>query len=708
MKKTYDIIKEYEKRMKQEMEPSNLENNLSYSQDYEKFKEEQMPIFSSYEKWANFLGNIFTINIAEKDRIKVQENLNMAHLNVTASQAVVLSIVSMLLIFFFSGITLVSIFLIQGEISILSAFLGLIISMFVFYYTYTLPERLAMMWKLNASSQMVPAILYIVVYMKHTSNLERAIGFAAQHLEGPLALDFKKIFYDVEIGKYSSIKESINNYLKKWKKDAPEFLEAINLIESSLYEPTNARRIEILEKSLQVELDGVYEKMLKFSQEIRTPLTNIYMLGIILPTLGLAMLPLASALVPQMVSLSLIFTLFNLLIPFFVFYMSNQVLMKRPGGYGNASIINSEEKFEKFNSKIPMIISGIIVIPLIIVALLPFLLQLNMIESLGLQKDYRFEFLQISLFDFKEVDGELKGPYSPLAVFLSLFLPLAISLFFTISYKDKTKELIVENQRTEILESEFTNSIFQLGNRLADGIPAEIAFGKVAASTQGLETQKFFSLTNQNIQQQGMSVEEAIFNKRIGSLTQFPSPLIATSMRILLESVKKGLKIGAQSLMSISQYLKNIQKINQRLKDLLAEIVSDMRSNMTFLAPLLSGIVVGLATMITTILNKLADLKIEQQAEMGSFGGLGGIMDLFEITEIIPPYFLQIIIGLYIIEIIFILNSTLSTVNHGKDDVREKYELSNNLSRGMLLYFITSAISTLALTVLSVLILNQI
>jgi hypoxanthine-guanine phosphoribosyltransferase len=57
--------------------------------------------------------------------------------------------------------------------------------------------------------------------------------------------------------------------------------------------------------------------------------------------------------------------------------------------------------------------------------------------------------------------------------------------------------------------------------------------------------------------------------------------------------------------MSISEYIKNIDKINERLKDLLAEIISDMKSNMTFLAPLLSGIVVALSSMIISILNKL-------------------------------------------------------------------------------------------------------
>ena len=69
---------------------------------------------------------------------------------------------------------------------------------------------------------------------------------------------------------------------------------------------------------------------------------------------------------------------------------------------------------------------------------------------------------------------------------------------------------------TKKIEEEFTNSIFQLGNRLGDNVPAEIAFGTIAESTRNQVTHDFFSLVNQNIQQGGMSVERAIFDKKRG------------------------------------------------------------------------------------------------------------------------------------------------------------------------------------------------
>jgi hypothetical protein len=150
-----------------------------------------------------------------------------------------------------------------------------------------------------------------------------------------------------------------------------------------------------------------------------------------------------------------------------------------------------------------------------------------------------------------------------------------------------------------------------------------------------------------------------------------------------------------------------IQKINQRLKDLLAEVVSDMKSNMTFLAPLLAGIVVGLASMITTILNKLQSLQSSATPEtVSGLGNISSITSIFDINSMIPPYFVQVIIGLYLIEIIFILTYALTTLDAGKDTLREKYNLSKNLKIGISVYIGTALLSILALSLLSSLVLG--
>ena len=708
MVSTKEILRKYGAKIEEEIDAST--ETYRASAEYLQFKQEMLPEVTRYERAASRLGSFIKLKIAEKDRVVLQKQLDDAHIAVTPSEALCLALVSLLATLVATLLISTAIYFITNTIPVLFFSLGIVAALFAFFYVRLLPQRLAQAWLLKASAQMVPAILYIVVYMKHTSNLERAIAFAAQHLSGPLALDFKKVLYDVEVSRVATIKQSLDLYLERWRLSAPEFTEAMHLIESSLYEPSETQRITILEKSLQVILDGVYEKMLKYSREIRSPLTNIYMLGVILPTLALALLPLASTLLGGAIKWYHVFLLFNIIVPFFVWYLASSVLLKRPGGYGESSILESNPGYATFIDTKPWRSNLWILVSLLVLGIIPWLFQIApLVSMLGLQSDYTFSelglpFLEESkIFDFRhDAKGSLVGPFGLLALLLSLCIPLGICLYVARVYSCKTRTLIAAREDTALLEEEFTTSLFQLSNRLGDGIPAERAFAKVAQSTQDQKTQSFFSLVNQNIQQFGMSLERAIFDKKRGALIFFPSPLIATSMRILVESVKKGLQVAAHSLMAISEYVKNIQKINQRLRDLLAEIVSDMKSNMTFLAPLLAGIVVGLASMIAAILAKLESL----QALVGStadstLGSLGSLGKLFSLTEMIPPYFLQITIGVYIIEIIFILTAALVTIDSGRDPLKEKYELARHLKAGFGLYLITTLAAIIALTTLA-------
>ncbi len=705
---TEEILKKYQQKIQSEIETDNSSNPKTiYSQDYTQFKQDMLPDISRYKTWADSLGRVIKIKLSDKENIKIQRYLDIAHLDIMPSQSAGLALVAMLITLFVTFTITISTILLGKPFPIMLTFLGFILSAFVYFYVYSMPKRLSNIWRLKASSQMIPAILYIVIYMKHTSNLERAVQFTSEHLDAPLSLDFKKVLYDVETGRYQTVKQSLDAYLETWRDYSPEFIESFHLIESSLYEPGEPQRVNTLERALQVMLEGVYDKMLSYSRDIRSPLTNVYMLGIILPTLALALLPLASVVIAGGLKWYHLFVIFNLIIPLGVYFMTSEILLKRPGGYGENSNIEKNPEYYKFVSNKPWIIAGIICIPLFIIGLIPFIMQSDILTGiLNIKSDYTFGELGLPffqdqfLFDFKTVGTGTVGPFGIAGIMLSLFIPLSIASYFSIAYKLKTKEIIKARRETKELEKEFTSTLFQLGNRLGDGVPAERVFARVAESSQGQKTQSFFSLVNQNIQQMGMPIDQAVFNNQRGAIIYYPSAIISTSMKILIESVKKGLKIAARAMMSISDYVKNIQKINDRLKDLLAEVVSDMRSNMVFLAPLLSGIIVGLTSMIAIILNKLKSLSdlTAGGAEIAGIGSIGNITNLFDITSVVPPYFVQVSIGLYLIQIVFILTGTLVTVDSGKDELQEKNELAKNLKKGITLYLITTLIGTLALT----------
>ena len=709
-----DILKKYGSKIEGSINASTA-TNQNYSREYVKFKQEMVPEITRYERWCKSLGSLIKLNVSKKDEQKIRRHLEIAHLNVEPWQALTLSVLAFLGVFFIGLIISLAVILIKGidSFPFLFFFLTIILAMFLFYFFNGYPARLANQWRLKASSQMVPAILYIVVYMRHTANLEKAISFAAEHLQYPLALDFKKVFYNVEVGKFSTIKESLDNYLENWRIDNTEFIESFHLIESSLFEPDNNRRILLLEKALQVILDGVYDKMLRFTHDVRSPLTNVYMLGVVLPTLGLALLPLASAMVGDFLKWYHILILFNLIIPFFVFYLTDKILYQRPGGHGETELLERNPLYSRYKSNEPYFNSFLVVLPFILIGILPLIFLLTPLpQLLGLQKDYTFSQLGLGIFGaegffgFIDTETGTAGPFGIGALVFSMFIPFGIALFFSLAYNGKTKDMILEREKTKQLEREFNNSLFQLGNRIGNGVPPELAFGKIAESAKGLLTEDFFRKVNYNIRQGGMSVEKAIFDSRRGVINSYPSELISTSMKVLIEASKKGLNIAAISMISISEYVKNIQKISERLRDMLAEIISDMKSNMTFLAPLLSGIVVGLAAMITSILNRLNIADLNQSAGGAGAGNLGGIVDIFKVADMIPPYFLQIAIGIYLIEITFILTKALVVIDSGEDKLETTNQTGKNLMRGMLLYTITALVSTLSLFLLSSIVLG--
>jgi len=702
-----DILKRYEARLNRELEYETT--NVEFTKEYEQFKREAFKPLSRYEKWAKFASKILKVKPSGKNSEKFDKALSIVHSEITSEESMSLAVNAFIVTILLTVIGFASyVFLTGGAyLPLMYLFLGVLFSGFLFYWLYSFPLIQAKIWRLKSSSQLVQALLFIVIYMKHTPNLERAIKFASDHLQPPLSLDFKKIFWDVEVGKYSTIRESIDNYLETWRDGNLEFVEAMHLIESSLYEPKEYKRIEILEKSLTTVLEGVQEKMLSYTHDIKAPLTNIYMLGIVLPTLALALIPLASALLGGLITWQHIIVMFNIIVPFFVYYMTSQVLLTRPAGYGETELLELHPDYAKYKSNTPNLIAFLIALPFFILGILPlFMLFPNFASSIGLA-DFDIFFLG-KFFDVKTTATGLAGPFGLGAVCLSLFLPLSISLFFAVSYSMKTSQLIKTRKETKKLEDEYGSALFQLGNRLSSGVPAEMAFGRVAEVLHGTPTGKFFSLVNNNIQN-GMSVKEAIFNRQRGAIIYFPSSLIKTSMHILIEGARKGLKIASESMISIAEHVKSIHRIEERLKDLVADVVVSMKSNISFLAPILGGVVIGLAAMITMIINYLTTMMAAlETGEAASIGGAEGIVTLFNIESMIPPYFLQIAIGIYLVQIIFILTQTVVVIENGADKLTERNEIAKNLYKGISFYLIIALISILVLTLLASLVMTQI
>ncbi len=685
------LMEKYKQRIEQELGLEGVVPHEVTSQEYQEFRKAYLQRrLTLYEKACNFAGAFLKVKLKEEQYKEIEENLRIAHIQTTPEATIAFSYIAPLIIIILGS--LISTFIFG---SMFLAVFFLIAGLFMMGTFAKLPKYIANSWRMKASNQMVLCIFYVVTYMRHTSNLERAIEFASQHLTPPLSLDLKKVLWDVETGYYKNIKESLDVYLDTWRKWNREFVEAFNLIESSLYEGSEDRRLGMLDKSLDVILEETYEKMLHYAQNLKGPMGVLNMLGIVMPILGMLILPLVISM-SRSAEWWHLAIIYNITLPFIVYLIGRNILSTRPTGYGDVDISEINPELKKYKNVLFHLgkkeISITPVYFCLFIGLIFFLIGLSPIIIHKIAPNFDVElFGGITLLGYRPSHDDpnlIVGPHGYGAMLLSLGFPLALAFGFGTYYRIRSKNVLKIREKTKKLEDEFTTALFQLGNRLGDGMPAETAFEKVTEVMQDSVVGEFFTIVTTNIRKVGMDVKDAIFNPQSGAIKFFPSNIIQSSMKVLIQSIKKGPLIAAQAMISVSRYIKEIHRVNERLKDLMAEIISDMKMQITFLTPSLTGVVIGVTSMLTFILNQLI-------TNIGKFSGdnavkMDGILDMF--GDGIPVYYFQIVVGIYVFELVYILTILANGIENGADKLGEEYSLGRNLIKSVVSYAIISII----------------
>jgi len=650
------MVNEFESRLEKYDSPQSKKSE-SYSTAYSKFIAENKVFLSTkYEKATNFAGKIFKIKPSDKDEQNLKKYISLSHIRVDPGSVMSLAI---LIGIPFILLALVAFFLNSYFFTVVLFGAGLALIM----YFANMPKYIFESWRAKASDQLLLAVLYIVIYMKKDSNLERAILFVANQLPPPLSLDFMKILWDVENGKYSTIKQSLDVYMDTWKDSEPAFVNSMNLIESSLSEPNSSKAKKILEKATTVITQGVQDNMTHFAHNLKSPMQTVHMLGIVLPLLMLIMIPMASAFLAETIQAIHLILIYNVILPISVFFLGKKILMSRPGG---ATISNDNQIRELAKTK-----TGFLKLGSISLFLLLSIPTFGVLLSLALGESWSFQRFENPVF------------------YLSLVFIFATGIASYIYFNYKNKKLIELRKTLSSIEDEFSSAIYQLGSRIGENIPTEAAFAKLAESTKGTKVNELFSLINANITQRGMTLDDAIFDPKYGAIQKYPSPLIKSVMKLLLESSKKSPAVAADSMTTLSLYLQKMHQLKERMYDLLSDTLSSMKMQVSFLAPLMAALVVSLSVLITKVLvnltGQLETLDMSDTAISGA-GMAGGLTNIFKVDVAIPPFLLQLIIGIYIIQVIFVLSYLISGILHGSSKVDQEWTFSKNVLSGTLLY----------------------
>jgi Flp pilus assembly protein TadB len=538
------------------------------------------------------------------------------------------------LLIFNAGITEVAMYLVPA---ILAA------PLLVFAFVASYPEILANRIKTKSLGRSPEAVNYLVMSMRLSPSLSKAVAFAADSADEPIASGLKKVIWNIYMRKYDSVEDSFLAFAYEWGEINEDFKRSLYAIRSSTLERSDEGRIRILEKAQEIVLEGTKRKIEDFASSLQAPTTVLFALGILLPMIIGAMLPLMSLSVPSGASFGTttnptsdkssdiggtltIIILMDVVFPLVAFFYAYHILGKRPGTATPPDV------------KSELTIGDNRTIASISVAL---------ILGFGV---LGIPFLRKYLGDF----GTLLGP-----VPILLGIGLALGFYFKATSKSQKK------RRDEIkkMEEEFPDALFKLGSRIAEGEPLETALGKVADSMKGSVCAELFEKIAYTIQVTRSTPEDAMFGEDLGVLNDLPSRTIRATMKTVIESTKKDAQNAGSIIINISNYLRDMKKVEHDIKTSLNQTVSMMKSTGLLFAPLVMGITASLYVLLSR-----------------EFSNLPGS------TQMLSNDLFFMVIGVYLILMVMVIVYFSVGIEHGEDRIELRYSLGNAVPLAIIVY----------------------
>ena len=621
-----------------------------------------------YEEIVKTFGNIIKIKVNENKRRNFEKINEELLLDVNIDQ-IESSAIFLLILFIFIGI--IPSIIISPLYFLLFASLGVLFYILIDYYYIILYNNL----NTRKKSQLISLLLLLAIKLRQNPNVEQAILFAAKNINLPLKLDLLRLLRDVYNRKYISASEALIEYSRSWEKNAKFFYIGVMLILSALYDPDKDRRNFQIDKSIEEALEELVNELYEFSREIRSTINLVSMLGITLPVMLLTIFPLASIFLGNIFSPFVLFILFDILIPFIAFFSINYAISSRM-----ISIFSEDDiylfyylKRKDLTNKLISIASGFSV-----GILLFFIIFFVIYQYL-----YKFDVLGVLLSEF-----------------FVLLMGLSISLMaFTYysHYKDLYKSL-------EKIEMDLPPFLLSLSSALNEGYPLEKAMIHVYSKYKGGPIGDFISKIYQNLRM-GLSFYDSIFDIRYGALSKIPSSKLRSTMELLYEASSQSPTEASVITGIIAKYFLLISKVKERIKDLVAEDLSQLRSLLRILAPVILGIVSAVGVMVIEILHRLS-FQFSQVSNLTSpdsnvsqyINSLPNIIfNIFNLNSLISPSSMIIIIGIFNAAIAFVIIYAINSIENSGDKLGFYYYLYKYYIINILMFFIFSTISTMAL-----------
>ncbi len=185
-----------------------------------------------------------------------------------------------------------------------------------------------------------------------------------------------------------------------------------------------------------------------------------------------------------------------------------------------------------------------------------------------------------------------------------------------------------------------------------------------------------------------MSFEDSLFHPVYGALKDYPSALIHTIMRSVSGTLERGSKYAAVTMLTIATYLRTMRSTQEKINDLLSSTVSSMKFQAYVLVPAISGVVIAISDLIIRMLSGLSTTFASISKNLPSDAAGMSPVSIIDIKQSMPAELLQIVVGIYVVEILVLLAIFVTRIEIGIDEIKQSDNIWKFVLIGLTSYIV--------------------
>lgn len=430
-----------------------------------------------------------------------------------------------------------------------------------FLFVAGYPEAMARRQRVLTVGRAPEAVTFLAMALRLNPSLDRAIAFAAESADEPVATELRKVLWKVLLRSPAGLEEAFLRFANEWGGDNEDLKQALFALLASSLERSDASREATIEKARHLAFAGTQRRMRDYADSLRGPTTALFALGVLLPMMIGAMLPLLSlgglgsvadrSAPPAGPSPWVAVLALDVAFPVALAAFAWHVLGRRPGTLAPPDLKSCGPR------RLPAAIAVAIALAGSVPALLPI------------------------------------GPLRPLAPALSV--ATALGLFCSWDARGPKQE----RDRIKQLERELPDALFLLGGRIARGEPVERVLRSVSAEMEGSAAAAFFRRIDASLQLRRGSLSEALFAPE-GPLA-VPSRSVRGAMRVVVAASDKDPVGAGRAVVDLSSHMRELFELDREVRRELGGVVDAMRATVCVFGPLVLGVTAGMYALLARV-----------------------------------------------------------------------------------------------------------